>query len=346
MENIHTVVKENPINVSFAIDPEEFANITGAEVTVSGVPVEQVDDAAKAQQALLDLQKASIGQKDGWYDVRAQFMSDGSGTAEPIAFESLIGEPRMGDIEKQLDELAAEYGNYVDALNVAEARSNKFLFSILAKCYEKYISFLKQSEKEQKRIVNRIDAYMLDRNISVTGKTYALSKLLMCVFVGADAKKINSYYSAITYAQKQDCKPADFAQYVQDFEGGLTAMRLANAASKKAKTIGQTVLTRDEKLVQAQQWANTRELAVFDSEVLAQNVDATADQIVLIATPLSGGKYAVRAALSDKAVVNTALLAFYKAGKDAIANDQQEQAQTQEADVVDQLAAEAAAMAN
>lgn len=106
------------------------------------------------------------------------------------------------------------------------------------------------------------------------------------------------------------------------------------------------MLTRDEKLVQAQQWASTRELAVIDSEVLAQNVDATADKIVLIATPLSGGKYAVHAALSDKAVVNTALLAFYKAGKDAIANDQQEQAQTQEADVVDQLAAEAAAMAN
>lgn len=234
MENTHTAVKANPINVNFAIDPEEFANITGAEVTVSSASVEQVDEAAKAQKALLDLEKASIDQKDGWYDVRAQFMSDGSGTAEPIAFESLVGEPRMGDIEKQLDELAAEYGNYVDALNVAEARSNKFLFSILAKCYEKYISFLKQSEKEQKRIVNRIDAYMLDRNISVTGKTYALSKLLMCVFVGADAKKINSYYSAITYAQKQDCEPADFAQYVQDFEGG--AYRNASGQCRKQKS--------------------------------------------------------------------------------------------------------------
>jgi hypothetical protein len=170
--------------------------------------------------------------------------------------------------------------------------------------------------------------------------------MLMCVFVGADAKKIKSYYSAIKYAQKQDVKPENFVQYVQDYDGGLTAMRLANAESKKVGGTGQAVLTRDEKLVQAQQWANARELAVFDSDVLAQNVDATAGQIVLIATPLSGGKYAIRAGLTDKSVVDAALLAFYKANKDAGANEQAEQKQASEADQVDQLAAQAAAMAS
>lgn len=346
MENIQTVVNANPINQNFAIDVEELVKITGVEVTVSNTSAEQIDKVAEAQQVLRDLEKASVGQKKEWYDVRAQFISDGSTAAEPVAFETLIGAQSMGDIAAQLDELAAEYGSHVAELKVAEARSNQFLNNILAKCYGKYALFLKQSEKEQKRIVNRIDAYMLDKNISVTGKTYALSKFLMCIFVGADAGKINSYYSAITYAQKQGCEPDDFAQYVQNFEGGLTAMRLANAASKKEKSTGQTALTRGEKLVQAQQWANVRELAVFDSEELAQNVDATAGQLVFIATPLSGGKYAVRAALSDQAVIDAALLAFYKLNKEAMSNDQQEQVQVQEADETDQLAAQAAAMAS
>jgi hypothetical protein len=346
MENIQTVVEANPIKANFAIDAEEFAKITGAEVIVTGGSEPMLDKVAQAQQTLRDLEKESVGQKPGWFDVRAQFLSDGSEPAEPIAFESLLGSPRMGDIEAQLDALAAEYGEYVQALNVAKARSNTYLFGILAKCYDKYALFLKQSEKEQKRIVNRLDAYMLDRNIDVTGKTFTLSKFLMCVFIGADAKKINSYYSAIKYAQKQDVKPENFVQYVQDFDGGLTGMRLANSDSKKAADTGIAVLTRDEKLVQAQQWANARELAVFDSEVLAQNVDATAGQIVLIATPLSGGKYAVRAGLTDKSVIDAALLAFYKANKDAGANEQAEQKQVSEADQVDQLAAQAAAMAS
>lgn len=346
MDNIQTAVNTNPINANFAIDAEEFAKITGAEVIVSGGSELVLDKVAQAQQALRDLEKEAVGKKQAWFDVRAQFLSDGSGPAEPIAFESLIGSPRMGDIEAQLDALAAEYGQYVQALNVAKARSNTYLFGILAKCYDKYALFLKQSEKEQKRIVNRLDAYMLDRDISVTGKTFTLSKFLMCVFVGADAKKINSYYSAITYAQKQDVKPDNFAEYVQNFEGGLTAMRLANAESKKANSTGQAALTRDEKIVQAQQWANARELAVFDSEVLAQNVDATAGQVVLIATPLSGGKYAVRAGLTDKSVIDAALLAFYKANKDAGTNEQAEQKQASDADKADELAAQAAAMAS
>ncbi|QWD79444.1 hypothetical protein ICV01_07320 [Polynucleobacter sp. MWH-Spelu-300-X4] len=345
MDNIQAAVNTNSINTNFAINLEEFAKTTGAEITVSGASAEQQAKIEEAQQILRDLEKASVNQKTGWYDVRAQYISDGTGPAEPIAFESLIGEPRMGDIEKQLDELAAEYGRHVGELQVAEARSNKFLIGMVGKCHDKYAQFLKQSIKEQKRIVNRIDAYMLDRNINVTSKTYTLSKLLMCVFVGADAKKINSYYSAIAYAQKNGCLIGSFEQYVQEC-GGLQAMRLANAQSKKSTSASaQAVLSRDEKLAQATQWANAREIAVFDSEVLAQNVDATAGSIVLIATPLSGGKYAVRAGLSDKAVVDAALLAFYKASKEAIGNGQEEQEHTQEADQIDQLAAQAAAMA-
>lgn len=336
----------NAVNAAQAIDIANFEQQTGAEVAVSSTFAEQIDKVAQGQQVIRDLEKASIGQKPEWYDVRAQYISDGAGPAEPIAFESLIGEPRMGDIEKQLDELAAEYGRHVGELQVAEARSNKFLFGMVGKCHDKYAQFLKQSEKEQKRIINRIDAYMLDRNINVTGKTYTLSKLLMCVFVGADAKKINSYYSAIAYAQKNGCLIGNFEQYVQEC-GGLQAMRLANAQSKKSTSASaQAVLSRDEKLAQATQWANAREITVFDSEVLAQNIDATAGSIVLIATPLSGGKYVVRAGLSDKAVVDAALLAFYKASKEAINNGQEEKEQTQEADQIDRLAAQAAAMAS
>ena len=123
-------------------------------------------------------------------------------------------------------------------------------------------------------------------------------------------------------------------------------MRLANAASKKSQSTGQVALTRDEKLVQAKQWAGTQELAVFESADLAQNVDATASKIVLIATPLSGGKYAIHAGLSNPSVVDAALLAFYKEQKEAIANEQKAQEQTQEVDEIEQLAAQAAAMAS
>jgi len=134
-------------------------------------------------------------------------------------------------------------------------------------------------------------------------------------------------------------------QFVNDC-GGLQAMRLAKAANNKANSTGVAVLTRDEKLVKAQQIANTRELAVFDSAELAQSIDATAQQIVCIVTPLTGGKYAVRGGLSDKAVVDAALLALLKANEQDEANKQASKGQEQEADTLEQLAAEAAALAN
>jgi len=78
----------------------------------------------------------------------------------------------------------------VQGLAIAEARSNEYLFAILGGVQGQHDMYTAQSEKEQKRIINRLDAYMLDRDISVTSKTYTLSKMLMCVFVGADAKKL------------------------------------------------------------------------------------------------------------------------------------------------------------
>ena len=326
MENIQTVVNQNTINANaakafnsdYSIDLVEFASITGAEVKVSSTAAEQAEQAQEAQQALRDLQAACKGESDAYYKVRAQFLSDGSGPTKPIEFQTLVG-LSIGDITQELQELENEYGQYVHELDVAQTRSNKFLISIIGKCYDKYDVLLKQSEKEQARIINRLDAYMIEREITVTGKTYILSKILMCVFVGADSKKINSYYSAMKYAQKLDCKQGEFAMLAERC-GGLQAMRLANAASKKESSAVSVIVSRDEKLEQAQQWANAQELAVFDSEGLAQNVDATASKIVLIATPLSGGKYAIHAALSDRPIVDAALLAYYKVNKEQLAN--------------------------
>lgn len=334
-----TMVSAQAVNAAAqAIDIEKFMQDTGAEVVVSGTSAEQ------AQEVLRGLQRSCKDESNAYYEVRAQFLSDGSGPSKPVEFEALIG-ASIGDIALELKDLAEEYGQYVQDLNVAETRSNAFLIGIIGKCHDKYAVLLQQSVKEQARIMNRIDAYMLDKGIEVTAKTYALSKILMCVFVGADSKKINSYYAAIKYAQKRGCKVNGFAQLVKD-TGGLQAMRLANAASKKESGATMTVLTRDEKLVQAKQWANTRELAVFESEDLAQNVDATANKIVLIATPLSGGKYAIHAGLSTCSVVDAALLAFHKEQKEAIANEQKAQEQAQEADEIEKLAAQAAEMAS
>jgi len=91
---VNTTAAQNAINANFAMDLEKFASITGAEVTVSDSTAEQ------AQQALRDLQVASRGESNGYYDVRAQFMSDGTGPAQPIAFEKLIGKPGIGELEK------------------------------------------------------------------------------------------------------------------------------------------------------------------------------------------------------------------------------------------------------
>jgi hypothetical protein len=325
------------VNTAQTFDIEKFMQDTGAEVVVSSTSAEQ------AQQALRCLQNACKHESDAYYELRAQFLSDGSGPAKPVEFESLIG-VSIGDIGAELDALSAEYGQYVQELNVAETRSNKFLIGIIGKCHDKYVALLKQSEKEQAKIINRLDAYMLDKAIAVTAKTYALSKILMCVFVGADSKKINSYYSAIKYAQKRGCMMGGFVTLVEEC-GGLQAMRLANAASKKEAGSAGTVLTRDEKLVQAQQRANNLELAVFESDDLAQNVDATANKIVLIASPLSGGQYAIHAGLTNSSVVDAVLLAFYKEQKESIANEQKAQEQMQEVDEIEQLTAQAAAMA-
>ena len=277
----------NTVNTAQAMDIARFEQQTGAQVTVSSSAVNV-----------------------------ASTTDD---------FSKLVGVAAVTNLKSDVMDLAAEYKLLRNNEQIAIATNKKSLYGILGRCHGKYLQITQQSEKEQKRLELQLDGYMLDNGIDTTGKTMLLSKLLMCVFVGADAKKINSYCAVLAYAQKHNWKAENLVQHITD-NGGIQAIRLAGAAEKKAKGTKTVALTREQKLTNAAVAVNKAKLDVFTSDVLSQEVQATThDKLVLIVTQLEGGQYAINAAVADESVVNAALLAYYNAKKIQIVNEQQTQ---------------------
>jgi hypothetical protein len=299
-----------------------------------------VANAANAAQAM-DI--ASFEQQTGAQVTVSNSAVNAASTADD--FSKLIGAAAVTNLTSDVMDLAAEYRLLKNNEQIAIATTKKSLYGILGRCYGKYLQITQQSEKEQKRLELQLDEYMLVNNIDTTGKTMLLSKLLMCVFVGADAKKINSYCAVLAYAQKHSWKAENLVQHITD-NGGLQAIRLAGAADKKTKGAKAAVLTREQKLTNAVVAVNKTKLDVFTSDALAREVQATThDKLVLIVTQLEGGQYAINAAVANDSVVNAALLAYYSTNKVQIVNEQETQslADEQQAQLAQMQAAVATA---
>lgn len=237
-------------------------------------------------------------------------------------FFKIVGPQPIWDFADQVAAIAAEYQAYQVGKQKVIAHTRKQKLEILGKCYAQYIAYKGQKAGSQKRIEADLDDYMEANGINFEAKTMVVSKILMCVFAGADPKKINVYCQVFKYAEQKKRHGVDFADFVLD-HGGIEAIRKQVAASnnKPSSSNKQPALSREDKLQSAIATANSRNIAVFESPELSQIVQPEiADKLVLIVTQVGGGKYQVNAAVPDESVVNTALFAFYKANAEQLSS--------------------------
>ncbi len=256
-------------------------------------------------------------------------------STETEYFEKCFLQQQVTDLTSDIKQLAKEYQTLkADEVN-AEKSSNKRLYIILSKCLQKYEQILMQSDESQSHLEKELDRYILANSMSISGKTYFLSKILMCVFSDADTKKINCYYSAITYAQDEGRNANNLVEYIED-SGGIQAMRLAKSAKRATKKTGIQALTREQKIQYASKTVFAQKVGVIESSALAEIVQTiNSDQkIMLLATEITQGKYVINGAVIDEQVMNAALLAFYKDNKNTFANQLQEWAVEQDRNIL------------
>lgn len=251
--------------------------------------------------------------------------------AENKEFFNIVGPEQILNVGSRIAAIARDYQAYEEGKKQSIAHTRLQKLQIIGKCYVEYRQYKGQRSGEQKRIEGDLIEYMEQHGITCTPKTMISSKILMCVFVGADPKKINVYCKAFEYANKYMKADENFADFVIR-EGGLEEIRKKVAAEKKYPSADKAPpLSREDKLENAFLSASKLNIAMFECSELSKVITPEyADKLVLIVTQVKGGVYQVNAAVPNKGVIDAALLAFYKA------NAEEEAGKTQVDSVVNE----------
>lgn len=191
--------------------------------------------------------------------------------------------------------------------NTVYRTSNQQLYTLLAKCYGKYMAMTKDTELA-KVMRLELETYMNLKGYGSSKTAHTLTKIVRCVF-GGDRRRNSTYSIVLRSAFDKKIQEADIADFIER-EGGVQEIRLTkcNSLSTKAK---------------AQIAKNTvveQVLATVDSESLAKQLDAAkvGHQVVIVATQQANGTVMLNAVTYSEGVVNAALASYYAANKDSI----------------------------
>jgi hypothetical protein len=217
---------------------------------------------------------------------------------------------------------AAAVAAYKRITNLADAReqwqngvfktANDGLYSLLADCYRVYNDMLGKSNAAA-RLRDALAHAVAEKNLTFKASTHSVDRLIRVVFGEADRRRVSAYSVAIraALAAKPQVGPDAFADFVRD-AGGIEEVRAA--ASKKG-----TGLSPKEKaeVAAAAVTAGTSAVIVSDPIFCADLDAAKVSQFhLLVAEQLADSTLAIKAIVSNAAVVNAALQAYYSTNKD------------------------------
>ena len=193
--------------------------------------------------------------------------------------------------------------------------SNDLLYSLLAKCYEKYEQMCADSEVG-KKLRDDLNNYIFLHSIGVNKKSHTLIKIVKCVF-GANKRRVSAYSLVLRAALDKGIKSSELVEFI-NANGGVEEIRLAKNGN---------ALTVTQKAEKAKVAVKAEVLAEFESESIAKQLDAAniGEQIVFVASQLANGKFVVNAVSNSTTAVNAVLAAYYSANKAEISNKQAEE---------------------
>ena len=193
--------------------------------------------------------------------------------------------------------------------------SNDLLYSLLAKCYEKYEQMCADNDVG-KKLRTDLNDYIVLHNIGVNKKSHTLIKIVKCVF-GTNKRRVSAYSIVLRAALDKGIKSSELVEFI-NANGGVEEIRLAKNGN---------ALTVTQKAEKAKVAVEAEVLAEFESEAISKQLDAAnvGAQIVFVASQLANGKFVVNAVSNSTTAVNAVLAAYYSANKTEISNKKLEE---------------------
>ena len=233
-------------------------------------------------------------------------------TPVPVFDISAISNGQQLSVKQKIEQLNGDYKSFVNYHDGQVKTIKHVLYELLAKVYAVYAE-MRTPGSHAEQLCKDLDKYMIDAGLKFGAKTTLLSKILGCVFGKNEPKKTHGYYTVISFAHEQGCKPDQMVKFIEKF-GGIQAIRKqAHAKNKNKNQAGkQPAPTRDQKLANARGELAANNECVIDDPVLGQLIPqgCVATQILLVATPMADGTVVINAAVADADAVEKALLAY------------------------------------
>ena len=193
--------------------------------------------------------------------------------------------------------------------------SNNELYAILGKCYALYFD-LRGNDKDSKAARKELDAVMCNLGYSFKQETHMLTKLVKFVFGAVDRRRVSTYGLVLRAALADEIKADGIPAFIIS-GGGVEQIRRRKSG---------TAISPKDKAALGKQTVEQNNLAVIDGTSLAAMAgDACeGDDMVAIVTLQADGSFVVREIITNKAVVNAAMVCAYsksKAAASVVGND-------------------------
>jgi hypothetical protein len=205
-----------------------------------------------------------------------------------------------GKFIKELAEKAKKF-------QALSTRTDEYLYRLLQDCYDDFQILNEPSSNLASNANQILTNYCKTVGVKLGKDTQVLSRLLKCVFIGADRSKISTYSYVIKFGVKNKVAKGKLFEAIK-LAGGIQKIKEASFSeiSVKAKT-------KMEKNLQAALTNVLRtNLGTVDIPMAKSAISKlkSGASVVLVATIDDKRKFVIRAATSEDSVINAAVLAI------------------------------------
>lgn len=262
--------------------------------------------------------KYSLGGVSGPSTVNAQ----ASASEEKAEEEQGIGngvQPKEAETENVQNEesqadnsikgLAASFQHLQRSNVVHGMRQTAMLHGILQRTYS-YVLKL-DSKTESQELINQVDALHKETypDDDKSKRRQKLSKLVRCVFYGADDRLVNTYKTLLEFALKSKVDASEFSAFIEK-HGGIQKAKLQAHANNQ----GNVLLTVDQMIEAFEKDCAALTYGDFSQDIPTRNFKEVkvGDTVVFLATKTSTQTFAIKSLIDSEGVVKAAKVCGYK----------------------------------
>lgn len=177
------------------------------------------------------------------------------------------------------------------------------LYELLAKCVGFY-EIMSRDDEDGERLRKELDGYCKEHKLKFKGETHTIVKIVRAVFDN-DRRRYAEYGKALKIALQQGKKKTEIVAFLRKNNGIDGVIKSVTTAAPE------TIETRATKVWEKMKAAK---LATVSSDALKQESDQAHinKPVVLLATQLANGEFAVHKIVKKSTAVNSTYALFFK----------------------------------